>query len=266
MSKNGKLIFKDFDPYITSPFGNRTNPITGKPQFHQGVDYGTNDKKLPQYAIEDGEVTGCGTDSTGAKYVYVKYPRLGKTGLHYHLDSISVKNGQKVNSNTIIGYTGETGQATGIHLHFGWFKTENRNKSWDDKGWEDFEKYEYKAPETNTTIELKYKIGDTVEIDCVYISSDSTDKIVPAITKGKITRIVEGARNPYLLDDGYIGWINDDCVVNKTTTITYIVKEGDTLSSIARKYNTTWQKIYEKNKNVIGNNPDLIIAGQKLTI
>ena len=55
-------------------------------------------------------------------------------------------------------------------------------------------------------------------------------------------------------------------MVNKTTTITYIVKEGDTLSSIARKYNTTWQKIYEKNKNVIGNNPDLIIAGQKLTI
>ena len=146
MSKNGKLIFKNFDPYITSTFGNRINPITGKNQFHQGVDYGTNDKKLAQYAIEYGEITGCGTDSTGAKYVYVKYPRLGKTGLHYHLDSYSVKNGQKVDSNTIIGYTGETGQATGIHLHFGWFKTENRNKAWNDKGWEDFEKYEYTPP------------------------------------------------------------------------------------------------------------------------
>lgn len=42
--------------------------------------------------------------------------------------------------------TGETGQATGIHLHFGWFKTENRNKAWNDKGWEDFEKYEYTLP------------------------------------------------------------------------------------------------------------------------
>ena len=263
MSKNGKLIFKNYDPYITSPFGYRIHPMSGKNQFHQGVDYGTNDKKLAQYAIEDGEVTGCGTDSTGAKYVYVKYPRLGKTGLHYHLDSISVKNGQKVNSNTIIGYTGATGQATGIHLHFGWFKTENRNKAWNDKGWEDFEKYEYKAPETTTTNELKYKIGDTVEIDCVYISSDSTKKIVPAITKGKITRIIEGARNPYLLDDGNIGWINDNCVVSGSVT-TYIVKSGDTLSRIASKYNTTWQKIYEKNKSVIGNDPDLIIPGQVL--
>ncbi len=146
MSKNGKLIFKNFDPYITSTFGNRINPISGKNQFHQGVDYGTNDKKLAQYAIEDGEITGCGTDSTGAKYVYVKYPRLGKTGLHYHLDSYSVKNGQRVDSNTIIGYTGATGQATGIHLHFGWFNTENRNKAWNDKGWQDFEKYEYTPP------------------------------------------------------------------------------------------------------------------------
>ena len=146
MSKNGKLIFKNFNPYVTSSFGNRINPISGKNQFHQGVDYGTNDKKLAQYAIEDGEVTGCGTDSTGAKYVYVKYPRLKKTGLHYHLDSYLVKNNQKVNSNTIIGYTGATGQATGIHLHFGWFNTENRNKAWNDKGWEDFEKYEYTLP------------------------------------------------------------------------------------------------------------------------
>lgn len=262
MSKNGKLIFKNYDPYITSPFGYRTHPITGKYQLHQGVDYGTKEEKLPQYAIEDGVVTGSGTDSTGAKYVYVKYPRLGKTGLHYHLDRYIVKNGQKVNGNTIIGYTGATGQVTGVHLHFGWFPTEDRNKDWNSKRWEDFEKYEYKPAET-TTSKLKYKIGDTVEINCVYISSDSTNKIVPAITKGKITRIIEGARNPYLLDNGNIGWINDSCIINTSLT-TYVVKSGDTLSGIASKYGTTWQNIYEKNKNVIGSNPNLIKPGQVL--
>lgn len=58
------------------------------------------------------------------------------------------------------------------------------------------------------------KVGDTVTINGVYVSSDSTEKLTPAITKGTITRIVEGARNPYLLDNGNIGWVNDNCIVN----------------------------------------------------
>lgn len=48
--------------------------------------------------------------------------------------------------------------------------------------------------------------------------------------------------------------------------ITYTVVKGDTLSGIARKYKTTWQKIYEKNKTIIGKNPNLIKPGQKLKI
>lgn len=46
----------------------------------------------------------------------------------------------------------------------------------------------------------------------------------------------------------------------------YTVKSGDTLSSIAKRYNTSWQKIYNDNKNTIGNNPNLIFPGQKLLI
>lgn len=48
--------------------------------------------------------------------------------------------------------------------------------------------------------------------------------------------------------------------------VVYTVKEGDTLSKIAEKYNLNWKKLYEKNKDVIGDNPDLIFAGQKLVI
>ena len=50
------------------------------------------------------------------------------------------------------------------------------------------------------------------------------------------------------------------------TDITYTVKRGDNLSIIAQKYNTTWQKIYDKNKGVIGSNPNLIYPGQVLKI
>ena len=48
--------------------------------------------------------------------------------------------------------------------------------------------------------------------------------------------------------------------------IYYIVKDGDNLSQIASKYNTTWQSIYELNKEQIGNNPNLIHTGLKLRI
>ena len=68
-------------------------------------------------------------------------------------------------------------------------------------------------------------------------------------------------KNPDLIFVGQKIMIPSNC--NK---ITYIVKSGDTLSSIANDYNTTWQKLYKDNIVVIGDNPNLIYPGQKLTI
>ena len=57
-------------------------------------------------------------------------------------------------------------------------------------------------------------------------------------------------------------------IPNKTSPAptTYIVKKKDTLSAIASKYNTTWQRLYEKNKSVIGKNPNKIYPGMVLKI
>jgi len=49
-------------------------------------------------------------------------------------------------------------------------------------------------------------------------------------------------------------------------TVIYIVKNGDNLTNIAKKYNTSWQKIYNDNKNVIGSNQNIIKPGQQLII
>ena len=67
--------------------------------------------------------------------------------------------------------------------------------------------------ETNST-SLKYKVGDVVNINGVYVSSTSNNKLRPAISKGKITKIISSAKNPYLLDNGNIGWVNDECIVS----------------------------------------------------
>ncbi len=46
----------------------------------------------------------------------------------------------------------------------------------------------------------------------------------------------------------------------------YIVKKGDSLTSIAKRYNKNWKSLYEDNKKVIGNNPNKIYPGQVLVI
>ena len=84
---------------------------------------------------------------------------------------------------------------------------------------------EEKKEKTSTT---KYKVGETVEINGVYASSTSTKKLTPARTKGKITKILKGARNPYLLENGNIGWVNDACIVGSSSTNkTSTIKVGD---------------------------------------
>lgn len=72
-------------------------------------------------------------------------------------------------------------------------------------------------PTTNST---KRKVGDVVEINGVYVSSISDKKLKPAVTKGTITKIIEGARNPYLLNNGNIGWVNDGCIVKVNSEAT----------------------------------------------
>lgn len=81
---------------------------------------------------------------------------------------------------------------------------------------------DYSEPVPPTPTPTKYKVGDVVEINGVYISSTSTEKLVPAITKGTITKIIEGARNPYLLDNGNIGWVNDGCIIPPKPTAKYL--------------------------------------------
>ena len=146
MSKNGYLLFRNYNPYVTSSFGNRVNPVTGIYTLHAGVDYGTNGEKLPTYAIESGRVVGTGYSNINGNFVYVNYPRLKKTGLYQHLDRISVVENQIVDDDTIIGYVGDTGRVTGVHLHFGWFPEDDLSLDWYSRNWEDFETYEYPRP------------------------------------------------------------------------------------------------------------------------
>ena len=115
MSKVSELIFGGAPHRVTSPYGKRGSG------YHYGCDYGTYLKNLPQYAIEDGEVYSKGYEPNAAGYyVWVKYPRINKRFLHCHLQkAVTLAKGEKVQRGTLLGYTGATGNSTGIHLHLG---------------------------------------------------------------------------------------------------------------------------------------------------
>ena len=116
MSTVSNLIFNNKPHYVSSAFGTKRNNKYGK---HMATDYATYGKKLAQHAIADGVIMSCGCDVKYGKalFVWVKYEQFGVKMLHYHLDRYTVKSGQTVSKGTIIGYTGQTGHATGIHLH-----------------------------------------------------------------------------------------------------------------------------------------------------
>ena len=75
--------------------------------------------------------------------------------------------------------------------------------------------------------------------------------------------IYDNNKNKYIDPEIYEYNPPSNTPINETI---YIVKKGDNLSKIAKKFNTTWQKIYEDNKDVIGSNPNLIYPNQKLII
>lgn len=85
----------------------------------------------------------------------------------------------------------------------------------------------------------KYNIGEVVSINGIYIASNSTQKLKPARNSGTITRIIEGVLNPYLLDGGDLGWVNDSCIVDaKSVSTGFKVGQKVTLKASATKYAT----------------------------
>jgi murein DD-endopeptidase MepM/ murein hydrolase activator NlpD len=101
---------------ITSPFGWRSNPFGGGPEFHQGLDIA---------APLGTTVTAAGTGTVimaqwyggYGNYILIDHGGGYSTG-YGHLSAIYVSVGQAVQRGQAIGAVGSTGQSTGPHLHF----------------------------------------------------------------------------------------------------------------------------------------------------
>jgi hypothetical protein len=101
---------------ITSTFGYRINPITGRMEFHKGIDI-SNVRKTPIIASARGKVFYTGWFGGYGKVVIIMHG-FGFSTLYGHLSKIYVTPGQNVNKGDLIAGMGNTGLSTGNHVHF----------------------------------------------------------------------------------------------------------------------------------------------------
>ncbi|HVC19337.1 MAG TPA: M23 family metallopeptidase [Vicinamibacterales bacterium] len=103
--------------WLTAGFGERSDPFTGQPEFHEGIDIAA-DKGTPVYATADGKVALAEYTDNGYGRNVVLDHGFGLQTRYAHLSRIAVKVGEEVQRGQVVGYVGETGRATGYHLHY----------------------------------------------------------------------------------------------------------------------------------------------------
>ncbi|MDD6878221.1 MAG: peptidoglycan DD-metalloendopeptidase family protein [Clostridiaceae bacterium] len=101
---------------ITSKYGMRTHPITGVYKLHNGIDIAAA-KNAKIVAAASGTVTTVSYTNAWGNYVIITHSG-GVQTLYAHMTEATVSEGQKVSAGDQIGKVGDTGYATGYHLHF----------------------------------------------------------------------------------------------------------------------------------------------------
>ena len=103
------------DGTVTSPFGERINPITAEDEFHKGADIAA-DEGTPIYLMFSGTVLEVGKSDVYGNYVLVEHTN-GLYTRYCHCSRVLVETGYSLKHGEIIALVGNTGWSTGPHLH-----------------------------------------------------------------------------------------------------------------------------------------------------
>jgi len=104
---------------ITSLFGQRVNPVTQSTEFHNGIDIAV-PVGTPVLAVRNATIFHVGNNNLNGKYLRMVCD-TGYEIVFAHLDEIMVLVDERVEQGQKIAYSGNTGQSTGPHLHYGLF-------------------------------------------------------------------------------------------------------------------------------------------------
>jgi len=101
---------------VSSYYGNRTHPISGEQNFHTGVDL-AGPQGTPIVASRSGTVVKAEYQDAAGYFVTIDH-QDGYDSSYLHMQKYIVEVGQVVIAGQVIGYCGQSGSATGPHLHF----------------------------------------------------------------------------------------------------------------------------------------------------
>ena len=111
----GPVMREDWTNLISSNFGDRIHPITKERKTHNGVDIAVPTGTKVYSAVKGTVILAAYSDSAG-NWVKVQ-TESGWTVVMMHMDSLAVSVGQEVEKGDFLGYSGNTGNSTGPHLH-----------------------------------------------------------------------------------------------------------------------------------------------------
>ncbi|HUH40006.1 MAG TPA: M23 family metallopeptidase [Castellaniella sp.] len=103
-------------PYLSSSFGWRRNPVSGRHSMHEGLDF-VAPRGAPIYAASGGIVLRAATVRGYGKMVEIDHGN-GLRTRYAHASSLKVRRGEIVQQGQEIARVGNTGRSTGAHLHF----------------------------------------------------------------------------------------------------------------------------------------------------
>lgn len=101
---------------VSDPYGWRADPFTGQEEFHRGVDLACAEGTVVR-AAQDGIVTAARRSVTYGNYVRLIHAD-GQETIYAHMQYLYVRAGEIVTTGRQLGTAGQTGRATGAHLHF----------------------------------------------------------------------------------------------------------------------------------------------------
>lgn len=102
--------------YMTSRYGYRTDPFTGRTAFHAGIDF-AGPEGTDVFAVAPGIVTFAGIKSGYGNVVIINHGD-GMSTLYAHARNLVVKVGDLVTKDQLVAYMGSTGRSSGPHLHY----------------------------------------------------------------------------------------------------------------------------------------------------
>lgn len=230
---------------ITSDFGTRKDPKTGKTATHYGMDLiskNANSKKQV-FAVADGVVLSTVTNQSSAKTgygnrIWIRHKDLGWSSFYAHLEKVNVKKGDTVKQGQVIGIEGNTGKSTGIHLHFG-------IQYIGSSTWQDPKKFKVKYKTVTPTVkrdESKDQLKVITTELRVRENHDTKSQVVGVAQKDGIYNYFQTYKDSkytwYMIDDSQ--WIAND-----GTWLEVFPKKGDNMDELKKQLDEANKKINE---------------------